>query len=103
MFLTLEDLLVYIRSIIVIVIINMIFQGPLLQLLSPFRQMEDLITEKKNSFFELQKTIDECDNAKATTLQAQKELMDTKSILKRRQTELHMLRGKRINYFVDNL
>eukprot|EP00794_Sanderia_malayensis_P010049 gene10049-11078_t len=56
------------------------------------RQMGDLITEKKNSFLELQRCIDDRDNAKSTNDQLQKELLDSKSVLKRRQKELDMLR-----------
>ena len=55
--------------------------------------MEDLLTEKKNSFLEFQKAIDDCDAAKSAADKAQKDLVDTRSMLNKRQTELQMLRG----------
>ena len=60
--------------------------------------MEDLLAEKKNTFIQLQKTIDDCDTAKGNSEQFRKELADTKSLLNKRQNELQLLRGLYLHF-----
>ena len=58
-----------------------------------FRQIEDLLAEKKSMFLQLQKTMDDSDAAKGNSEQLQREIADTKSLLNKRQNELQLLRG----------
>ncbi|XP_065059922.1 putative leucine-rich repeat-containing protein DDB_G0290503 [Rhopilema esculentum] len=61
------------------------------------RQLEDLLAEKKSSFLQLQKSMDDWDAAKIAAEQAQKDLVDTKSMLNKRQNELQLLRDNLLN------